>query len=258
MLRNLTYRIPIREGADSIGLTRYLELEEGCDVNEEFLIETPRHSIGFIPAELVELRAAIDEMLRMAEQHVEALTDGASPSTATLTVGEANLISADDVKLLRMLSNGVTLEMGHRRLNHFRNRGWVDVTPETGSRPTSLREYGITDKGRRALATQTPEAESEPAPDEALVLNRAEKEILRALAHGDALWLKNDRAGLYGAVASVKEASIKSLWDARLIGPGDEPANMVDGMEDGLLWYTISVKGRRALAAQTPEAEQEV
>ena len=170
MLRNLTYRIPIREGADSIGLTRYLELEEGCDVNEEFLIETPRHSIGFIPAELVELRAAIDEMLRMAEQHRDALTDGAG----------------------------------------------------------------------------------EPDPDEALVLNRAEKEILRALAHGDALWLKNDRAGLYGAVASVKEASIKSLWDKRLIGPGDEPAKLVDGMEDGLLWYTISVKGRRVLAAQVP------
>ncbi len=106
--------------------------------------------------------------------------------------------------------------------------------------------------GVARLAAQTPEAESEPAPDEALVLNRAEKELLRALAHGDALWLKNDRAGLYGAVASVKEANIKSLWDARLIGPGDEPANMVDGMEDGLLWCTISVKGRRALAAQVP------
>ncbi len=101
-------------------------------------------------------------------------------------------------------------------------------------------------------AAQTPEAESEPAPDEALVLNRAEKEILRALAHGDALWLKNDRAGLYGAVASIKEESFTSLWDQRLIGPGDEPANMVDGMEDGLSWYTISVKGRCALAAQMP------
>ncbi len=97
----------------------------------------------------------------------------------------------------------------------------------------------------------------EPAPDEAPALNRAEKEILRALAHGDALWLKNDRAGLYGAVASIKEESIKSLWDARLIGPGDEPANMVDGMEDGLLWYTITDLGRRALAAQTPEGESE-
>ncbi|KKN35214.1 hypothetical protein LCGC14_0785860 [marine sediment metagenome] len=97
----------------------------------------------------------------------------------------------------------------------------------------------------------------QPAPDEAPVLNRAEKEILRALAHGDALWLKNDRAGLYGAVASIKEESIKSLWDARLIGPGDEPANVVDGMEDGLLWYTITDAGRRALVVQTPEAERE-
>ena len=221
------------------------------------------------PGELAELHEAIHEMLRMAEQHWDALTDGAgepdpAPDEAELRgldlailrgldeQGEALLSIGDDPGFV-WESNGNRAPYTHHTLNTLAERGLVMFSSTfPSSAPNYKQRYRITSAGRARLDAQTPEAESEPAPDEALVLNRAEKEILRALAHGDALWLKNDRAGLYGAVASVKEANIKSLWDARLIGPGDEPANMVDGMEDGLSWYTISVKGRRALAAQVP------
>ena len=156
MLRNLTYVRYVREGADCVQLARYLELEEGQDCcGHEYLIETPHHSIGFTPAELAELHAAIHEMLRMEEQHVDALTDGAEPKEDA-EPGEAESeepVSESDVSTLRIrLYGSETLMMGHPDLDCVRMRGWVDITPETESSPTSLREYGITDVGRRVLA----------------------------------------------------------------------------------------------------------
>lgn len=193
---------------EELTLTHGMSMQGGQVVCDWYDVEGGGRRIRYLPEELAELHEAIHEMLRMAEQHRDALTDGAEQQ----------------------------IPGGEPLLETVCGDPFVDP------------------RLRTVLAN---EVESEPVPDEAPVLNRAEKEVLRALAHGDALWLKNDRAGLYGAVASVKEESIKSLWDKRLIGPGDEPANMVDGMEDGLLWYCITDAGLRALAAQTPEAESE-
>lgn len=224
MIRYLGYGIPFGD-KNGFQLSRKLRLMEGPDlaIREEYQIEGPVHdyTVGFTPGELAELHAAIHEMLRMCQQHRDALTDGAGtdealtaaerdlldnlanrhhliyrthdlfqqlqdrgwiellavggaltdtreytisdkgralleaqePSAAASTVGEADLVSADDVKLLRMLSEGVTLKMGHPALGRFRNRGWVEVTAETGAFPTwSSREYCITDAGRRVLA----------------------------------------------------------------------------------------------------------
>ncbi len=94
-----------------------------------------------------------------------ALLEAQKPAAATSTVGEADLVSEADMSLLRLLAVGTRLLAGNVDLNRFRNRGWVDVTPETESSPTSSREYGITARGRRALAAQTPEAESAPPLD---------------------------------------------------------------------------------------------
>ncbi len=122
-------------------------------VYEGYRVEGNSQSVQFTPEQLAELCSAIREMLRMAEQHRDALTDGASPEPAALTVGKADLVSEADMALLGMLSEGVTLKMGHPALSRFRNRGWVEITAETGAFPTwSSREYCITDAGRRVLA----------------------------------------------------------------------------------------------------------
>ncbi len=246
MDRDLYYRIAFGDEEQRC-LVREMSLEDGQDVRENYIVEGNSRGVHFSLAELAELRAAIDEMLRMAEQHRDALTDGAGERVAEaewgIGVAETRILQAL-VDGSRLCFNTIRIEWslegkGHVNLywaTELANKDLIESISQTEPPAPGRTFYDISDAGRRALAAQTPEAESEPAPDEALVLNRAEKEILRALAHGDALWLKNDRAGLYGAEASVKEASIKSLWDRRLIGPGDEPANMVDGMEDGLLW----------------------
>ena len=172
MIRNLTYRIPIREGADSIGLTRYLELEEGCDVSEEFLIETPRHSIGFIPVELAELRAAIDEMLRMADQHRDALTDGAGGQVA-----EADPPPPPDyLAILCSIACGCMLEhntvtngwkhMLGGKVSHggcvlLLAKGLIESNgPMHSVGQPHVNGYLISAKGRARLAAQTPEAET--------------------------------------------------------------------------------------------------
>ncbi len=151
---------------EELTLTHGMSMQGGQVICDWYDVEGGGRRIRYLPEELAELHEAIHEMLRMAEQHRDALTDGAGeqePSTATLTVGEADLVSADDIKLLRMLSEGITLEMGHPALSRLRNRGWVDVTDATDGWPTSERDYGITDAGRRALAAQTPEGENESA-----------------------------------------------------------------------------------------------
>ena len=169
MLRNLTYRIPIREGADSIGLTRYLELEEGCDVNEEFLIETPRHSIGFIPAELVELRAAIDEMLRMREQHRDALTDGAGVDVRVLGAIERSMLARmargaflryrfTSSECWFAVANGEHRNRPFDAYVNLKSRGLIEPTTQA---PETIKRYFISDAGRALLAEQP-----DPAPDE--------------------------------------------------------------------------------------------
>ncbi len=261
MIRGLRYSIQFAT-SNELTLVHEMTLDEDSaeGPHESFSIEGDGvHGTDFTPAQMVLLHRAIDEMLRMAEQHRDALTDGAGERVA-----EADPPPYDYLAILRSIACGCMLEhntvtngwkhMLGGKVSHggcvlLLAKGLIESNgPMHSVGQPHVNGYLISTKGRRALAAQTPEAESEPAPDEALVLNRAEKEVLRALAHGDALWLKNDRAGLYRAVPSVKEESIKSLWDKRLIGPGDEPANMVDGMEDGLLWYCITDKGRRVLA----------
>ena len=174
MIRNLSYGIPIREGADSIGLTRYLELEEGCDVNEEFLIATPHHSIGFIPTELDLLHAAIHEMERMHDQHVDALTDGAGaevksePEPAEEESADQAALCDAERDILGHLVDGGTLYCENARGTFYIeredaayvHRDYISTLLDNRLiepiNPPSLSVgktyYAITDKGRANLA----------------------------------------------------------------------------------------------------------
>ncbi len=222
MRRILKYSIRFGD-EEELTLTHGMSMQGGqvvCDWYD--IIQGDFRRIRFLPGELAELHAAIDEMLRMAEQHRDALTDRATPEASPLTVDEVDLVSADDVKLLRMLSEGVTLELGHSALARFSKRGWIAYKDAHGIQRPAKWEYGITDKGRRALAAQTPEGEREPNEAEADPSTGNAMDLLR--------WLGSEHR-----VASYHEA-FEELFD------------------DGLLThrvgndYVISPKGRRVLA----------
>lgn len=226
MRRNSKHSIRFGD-ENELAITHGMSLQGGLVVCDWYDIEGENRRIRYLPEELALLRAAIDEMLRMAEQHRDALTDGAGnrvaeadeaesgskhelgmgllrwlasdsghrvasfheafqwlfnadllihtagdnytisdagralleaqePSVDALTVGEADLVSADDVKLLRMLSEGITLELGHSALGRFSKRGWVAFKDAHILQPSANWKYGIIDKGRRALAAQAP------------------------------------------------------------------------------------------------------
>lgn len=232
------------------------ELEEGLDLCEEYIVEGYSRGVHFTFAELLELRAAICEMERMREQHRAALADcdfgflnrelAASmaeaegelepESAAALTVGETDLVSEDDMHLLHQLSMGVTLLMGNVDLDCFRMRGWVHVTPKTESSPTSAREYGITDKGRRALAAQTPEAE--PISQAVLV-------VLRELADGNRLCFDSIRI-----VWSLEDGREVNLYGASGLKLGGlvEAVTQTADYPPSRTYYDISDEGRRVLA----------
>ncbi len=234
MKRDLKYSIRCGD-ENELALTHGMSLQGGQVVCDWYDIEGEGRRIRYLPEELAELRAAIDEMLRMAEQHRDALTDGAG-EPATLTVGEADLVSVADIKLLGMLSEGVTLKMGHPALSRFRNRGWVDVTPETESRPTSLREYGITDAGRRALAAQTPEAES---------ISQAVLAVLQELADGNRLCFDSIR--IVWSLEDGREVNLYGASGLKLGGLVQAIPQTTD-YPPSRTYYDISDEGRAALA----------
>lgn len=263
MRRSLTYGIWFGK-REAFHVVRRMELKqaEGENVRETYLIEGLAYNAPYSPADVAELRAAIDEMERMHDQHRAALTDGAAqqrdpfgegrlcgkleergeatedgsalppldsevfdfgalralakddvllhntqnntswlrggPSVSVCSfeamqgrglivaegpeyvrrrpvivrayritdAGRAVLaaqtpemeskepVSESDTKLLRALAQGVTLLMSNHNLDYFRMRGWAEVTDATDGWPTSKREYGITDAGRRVLAEQ--------------------------------------------------------------------------------------------------------
>ncbi len=137
MRRELEYTISDEEDDDAATYVHKLSQTDGDDVREAFCLA----GIPYSPGELAELHGAIHEMLRMRDQHRDALIDGAeqqipqpahwgdpfkegrlcgematnmaTPAVNAAAAGVADLVSADDVKLLGMLSHGVTLGMGH-------------------------------------------------------------------------------------------------------------------------------------------------
>lgn len=230
MRRNLDYTIHFGESNEFRLIREMFEEQPSHGVYQGYLVEDNSQSVQFTPEQFAELHAAIHEMDRMRDQHMETLTDGESVGAVERAIAlepapdgsesgtkhelamdllrwlasdsghrvasfheafqwlfdadllihtagdnytisdagrallaaqtpeeesEAEPISESDVSMLRLLLYGSgTLTMGHPALNCFRVRGWVAVTEETESWPTSEREYGITDKGRRVLAEQ--------------------------------------------------------------------------------------------------------
>ena len=276
MIRGLRYWIQFAT-SNELTLVHEMTLDEDHaeGMRESFAIEGDGvHGADFTPAQMALLHCAILEMKRMRTQNLEALTDGESVGmveravaredgeqpdpapdegerdAAALTADEADLVSVADIKLLGMLSEGVTLKMGHPALSRFRNRGWVEVTAETGAFPTSEREYGITNAGRRALAAQTPEAESVTTPP----LTEEELRLLTAMRTGEELHYnaEDNRPWLGKGLASdiVPWDMFMGLLKARML-------DIARPAENRTAHYMITNAGRRALAAQTPEAERE-
>ncbi len=169
------------------------------------------------------------------------MLEAQAPSANALTAGVADLVSADDIKLLRMLSEGVTLEMGHPGLSRFRNRGWVDITDATDGWPTSEREYGITNAGRRALAAQTPAGEGElDVLDLAILEDLAQpgESLVSVLGGSGFTW------GLSGEDSSFTRNDLSRLYEQGLI----RFSSTEEQAEDLKASYHISDKGRRVLA----------
>ena len=248
MRRELEYTISDEEDDDAATYVHKLSQTDGDDVREAFCLA----GIPYSPGELAELHKAIHEMLRMGEQHRGALTDGATPAAAALTADEADLVSVADIKLLGMLSEGVTLKMGHPALSRFRNRGWVDVTDATDGWPTSEREYGITNAGRARLAAQTPEVEREPA------LDSDQRWILSHMTDGSMLvW--DPTVGDGQTVTIENGHSTLTKHELALLYRDGYIAFAVcrSGGAGPKRYYAIADKGRARLAAQTPVPESE-
>jgi len=190
-----------------------------------------------LAATVIDMEKAVDPVFTLlyvklgneAEQPDPALTDGAGKQAAEdLTIGEADLVSEADINMLLLMSSGTLLLMGNSYLSRFRNRGWVAVTEETGSKPTASREYGITEEGRRALLdAQTSEAEPPREETKETEWSPAILALLRMMACGTHVW------------------DTHPLWEAlrvdELIG------HIVEGKAD---YYAITAKGRRVLAEQ--------
>lgn len=222
-MRYLNYGIPFGKDERLCLICEREQIRER-GIHESYLVEGNSQSVQFTPGELAELRAAIDEMLRMRGQHRDALTDGAGGRAADLTAGEADLVSEDDFSLLRKLAEGVTLLMGNAALGRFSKRGWVVYRDRSGALPPEKWQYEITDRGRRALDAQEPESES-------IVWAPVVIGTLENLDHGHLLTPGN------------------TCFDLLLRNKLIEPADI------GGDWYTISDAGRRALDAQETEAE---
>ena len=250
MIRGLRYWIQFATG-NELTLVHEMTLDKDKKdegLHESFSIEGAGvHGADFTPAQLALFHCAIREMGRMSESLHMTLLDGEQPEPATLTVGEADLVSADDIKLLRMLSEGVTLEMGHPALSRFRNRGWVDVTDATDGWPTSEREYGITNAGRRALAAQTPEAESEPP------LDSDQRWILSHMTDGSMLvWDPTVGDGqtvtIENGHGTLTKHELDLLHRSGYIAYDADRSTSVGAKR----YYAITAKGRAVLDAQAP------
>ncbi len=138
-------------------------------VYEGYRVEGNSQSVQFTPEQLAELRAAIDEMLRMAEQHRDALTDGAgepdpAPDEAELRgldlailrgldeQGEALLSIGDDPGFV-WESNGNRSPYTDNILCALRDRGLVALsTTDPFGAPGHQRRFRLTGKGRARLA----------------------------------------------------------------------------------------------------------
>ena len=196
---------------------------------------------------------ALEALLRATNvEQPDPAPDEGERDACALTADEADLVSVADIKLLGMLSEGVTLKMGHPALSRFRNRGWVDVTDATDGWPTSEREYGITNAGRRALAAQTPEAEREPALDSDL------RWVLSHLTDGSMLvWDPTVGDGqtvtIENGHGTLTEHELDLLYRDGYIAYDADRSTSVGPKR----YYAITAKGRAVLAAQTPEAERD-
>ena len=205
---------------EELTLTHGTSMQGGRVVCDWYDVEGGGRRIRYLPEELAELRAAIDEMLRMAEQHRDALTDGAGKwaAEAEPVPAVAQVLTQTEMDTLCMLAaTSITIKLEYPDFLKLWNCGLIEVTEETVSLPTAQREHIITDAGRRALGAQTPEAESEEKglSAEALVM-------LATLAKN---WCINRGHELW-----------PELWDACLI------------RKSALEGYCISDKGRRVLA----------
>ncbi len=212
---------------------------------ETYLVEGNSQSVQFTPGELAELRCAIHEMLRMAEQHRDALTDGAGVQVAEADEGKG---------MIEMLSRLVD---GHEMFRHHALFGLLQANGLIEKAPRAFDHFTISVKGRALLeaqapsanaltagvAAQTPEVESElDVLDFAILHDLAEpgESLIRFWGDSGFTW------GLSGEDSSFTRNDLSRLYEQKLI----HFSSTEKQVEDLKASYHITDEGRRVLAEQ--------
>ncbi len=258
IVRDLNYSI--RFGKDlGFMLTREMTLVEGEEIQAAFLIEDPQcHGIQLAPAELAELHRYIHEMLRMAEQHRDALTDGESVGMVERAVAredgeqpdpapdegerEQVVVVPDETPIfaiLQAMDNGLGIWPNHPAFAQLLVAGFLACEANPSKGP----QWRLSDAGRARLAAQTPEAES------GMTLKTLADHVLRILcqlANGQHLAFSASRSGCW---FSDSKGQHFQPWAAYVEMQRDGLIE-VEAKADyaGTVVYRISDAGRRVLA----------
>ena len=260
-----------------------LKQGEGKNIRETYLIEGLAYNAPYSPADVAELRAAIDEMERMHDQHRDALTDGAAqqipgPALWGDPFGEGRLsgklekrgkVTEDgspsppldpevfDFDALRTLAIGeVLLHNTQNNTSWLRSGNSISVYSfETmqerslivANGPKYVRRHPVIVRAYRITDAGRALLAAQ-TPEAEACLDTSEATILQALSGGDDLLLDhaNHTAWFRVSLATIHESHIKALWDKGLLSVDDPSV----AEPDNVLAYTISAKGRRVLAEQ--------
>ncbi len=275
MRRNLKYSIRFGDEND-LALTHGMSLQGGQVVCDWYDIEGEGRRIRYLPGELAELRAAIDEMLRMAEQHRDALTDGAEQqlpgpepylesvcgdpfvdprlrvvlanevedtgyNTAQLRILRAlahgHHVSENVYTWKRLLSDGPT-EVSHADFAVLHNDDLVTSRSRPADKAAGFNYYTITEAGRAVLAKHPDPQRAET--ERAVTFTDVEHNVLLTMAAA-------------GITLRLGDPGFLALFNAGFIQVTDESMSRPTANRE----YAITARGRARLAPQTPEVESE-
>lgn len=242
MRRDLTDRFTFGD-EDEYTLTHGESLQNGEQICDWYEIGDMTRYIRYVPAEFAELRAAIDEMLRMRDQHRDALTDGAGEQVAEPFLATAPLLIEAERNALAVLLYGALMSSAADHFSVLHGHRLIEAIPRSEWVKRGADWYGISAKGRAFLDAQEPEAEDGlDAMDLAILQDLAEPgERLISVEGGSGLiW------GLSGKDSSFTHNYLSLLYKRKLI----HFASAEEQTEDLKASYHISDAGRAVLTEQ--------